>query len=420
MQYFIERDKKNIDGPYSGLQIEAKLNAGEISIHTQLRSVGAQGWITVGDYLEQKKNGPANEPAGPEPQAPPVAAPSDGLELDFESVSDPVIERQQLLALPNPQHMDPLVKAALDIDKKRRSTQTPESGIRRTSSGSLPQSIPAELPSGLSEKKLNGDGPQPVPSKGSRFSMAGIIWPTTLMVCIGLGLYFFSDNVIQVGPDYDEQSSVVILLHGAGAQADDLVSLGKSLRQKTDPKVTFLLPEGIRRYGSGAYGWINKRLRADSMDVFVAQVKEEREEAADYIEDIISDVHSDGVPLERIAVGGFSQGAVIAVDVLTSQGIGSKIGAGLIFSGGLFKEGDHVPDVKPTDDRSNMMLFVSYGLSDNVVKRDFSKNVVRSFRRGGHKVRFLEFDGGHTINEEAENGAIAMLKKWISAANPAE
>ena len=415
MQFFVERNNQ-IDGPYSGLQIEALLNSGEISVHTQLRTVGAEGWMTVAEYLKNKdtmaeaENKSASSGGDPNPSN----DSSGGLELDFEAVSSPAIDRQKLPGLANSAQADPLVAAALELDKKRRGIDAvisdepdhtlplPQHTVNAPITNPALQAVPPPSPDEKPQEIVTSS------RTGRRFSVTGLVWPIVLVMAIGLSVYIFSDKVTRVGPAYGPDSHVLFLLHGAGAPADDLLSLGQVFRRQAGQNLTIVLPQGDHRYGSSGYGWTDRRSRSDSKEGLEKLIKEDRLDSVHQIEELIAEAHKEGVPLEHIAVGGFSQGAAIAFDVITSKGIGAKIGAALLFSGGGWEA-----DLDSLEDRSPLRVFVSHGMSDRVLSNAFSRNVVRGLRQGGHTVRYYEFEGGHTIPEQVEERASELLIKWM-------
>jgi phospholipase/carboxylesterase len=101
----------------------------------------------------------------------------------------------------------------------------------------------------------------------------------------------------------------------------------------------------------------------------------------------------------RLAVSGFSDGASYALSL------------GLI-NGDLFS---HVIAFSPgmmqvTDRRGSPRLFVSHGVYDTVLAiGSCSRHLVPLLQRGGYKVRYEEFGGGHEVPDEICREALEWL-----------
>jgi predicted esterase len=116
-----------------------------------------------------------------------------------------------------------------------------------------------------------------------------------------------------------------------------------------------------------------------------------RAQARNVVMDIVKDLRSQGVADERIYVGGFSQGATVALDVVLSAE-GAKLGGLISLSGGALDL-----DLSPLNGRAKLHAFVSHGTSDHVINNSFSKSLVTALQHSGHEVQFVEFEGDHAI-----------------------
>ncbi len=99
----------------------------------------------------------------------------------------------------------------------------------------------------------------------------------------------------------------------------------------------------------------------------------------------------------RVMAAGFSDGASYALSLgITNGELFSSV---LAFSPGFAAPGR--PEGSPR-------LFVSHGTGDPVLPIDAtSRKLVPRFRRSGYDVRYVEFDGGHTVPPEIARGAVA-------------
>ena len=165
----------------------------------------------------------------------------------------------------------------------------------------------------------------------------------------------------------------LVLLHGWGADADDLLDLGEHLAGPEIELVALRAPEphpmGVGRqwYDLQQTDWPGlPPARQALRQRFLAL--------------------NDSLPLERTAVLGFSQGAAMALDVASGLPI-----AGLIACSGY----PH-PGWAPAGPLSRVLL--THGDQDPVVPPAASGEVLRLLRQGGARADVLSFPGGHTID----------------------
>jgi len=121
------------------------------------------------------------------------------------------------------------------------------------------------------------------------------------------------------GVDIHEASAAMILLHGRGATAQEILFLADLLKL---PDFAFLAPQ------AGGNSWYPYRFT-----VRVARNEPFLTSALDMITDIIGQVEESGIPLERIVLGGFSQGACLVSEYAVRYP--ARYGGLLVFSGGL-------------------------------------------------------------------------------------
>lgn len=123
------------------------------------------------------------------------------------------------------------------------------------------------------------------------------------------------------GAALKDVAGVVVLVHGRGASAEDILGLAPMLAGP-ELKLAFLAPQA-----AGAE-WYPQSFLA------------EREENEPYlssalrkIETMVEAVIAAGVPRERIVIGGFSQGACLTSEFLATRP--GRYAAGLAFTGGV-------------------------------------------------------------------------------------
>jgi predicted esterase len=104
---------------------------------------------------------------------------------------------------------------------------------------------------------------------------------------------------------------------------------------------------------------------------------------------------------ERVAVGGFSDGASYALSLgLTNGSLFRRI---IAFSPGF---------MNPSRAEGKPDIFISHGVADRVLPIDIcSRTIVPRLERAGYKVDYVEFDGGHTVPPDLAHRAYQALAK---------
>ena len=170
----------------------------------------------------------------------------------------------------------------------------------------------------------------------------------------------------------------IILIHGWGADADDLLSLGKEITDRInfDYEVISLRAPGLHPSGQGRqwYGlyphdWNEAELEVDKLLVTLKKFD------------------TKDIPLKKTILLGFSQGAAMVIDV------GSKLNLGLIVACSGYPHptwliGEKYPP-----------LIISHGLFDDVVPIEASRIIYKKVKSESSKLcELIEFDGFHQID----------------------
>lgn len=122
-----------------------------------------------------------------------------------------------------------------------------------------------------------------------------------------------------MGAPLDQAKGAVVLIHGRGASAADILGLAPAMAA---PGVAFLAPE------AAGHAW--------SPNSFLAP-REQNEpwvsSALEKVGAVVESAHTAGVPYERIVICGFSQGACLSTEFVASHP--RRYGALIAFTGGL-------------------------------------------------------------------------------------
>ena len=180
------------------------------------------------------------------------------------------------------------------------------------------------------------------------------------------------DGYLYVPPTYRAGSPapLAVLLHGAGEDARDGLAL---LRAQADAAGLILLAPT-----SHEYTWdllVGRRYGPDVVALDRA------------LEHGFSRCAVDS---ERVAVGGYSDGASYALSLGIANG--DLFTHVLAFSPGF---------LAPPGQRGRPRIFVSHGTRDGWLPIDrCSRTIVPQLQRAGYEVRYREFEGGHVVPPE--------------------
>ena len=210
------------------------------------------------------------------------------------------------------------------------------------------------------------------------------------------------DVHIAGGPDREGggKGPVVILLHGFGAPGDDLVSLWRTLRVPDDVRFVFpvaplKLDEGLP---DGRAWWML------DLDLIARQAAEGRGRDIEAVPDglvaarermlaMLDDLdRHEGLSRNRVFLGGFSQGAMLACDTVLRT---PRPFAGLIILSGSIIARPEWEARWPA--RKGLPVFQSHGTDDPLLPHDTAAKLKDILIRHGLAVTWSEFRGGHEI-----------------------
>ena len=172
----------------------------------------------------------------------------------------------------------------------------------------------------------------------------------------------------------------IILMHGWGADSDDLLTFGKEMTEKInlDFEVISLRAPGLHPSGQGRqwYGLYPHDWNAAELEV-------------NKLLGTLKKFDTDQISLRKTILLGFSQGAAMAIDA------GFKLNLGLIVACSGYPHPNWVPGEKCPP------LIVSHGLFDDVVPIDASRIVYERVKSKTYKFcELVEFDGIHQIDSK--------------------
>lgn len=190
-------------------------------------------------------------------------------------------------------------------------------------------------------------------------------------------------NIVTAGKPVNEAKKVLIMLHGRGASANDILSMSLYLNVKN---YALLAPQAT---GNSWY--------PHSFIAPIAQNEPWLSSALLLISEIVSDLNSRGFTSENIYLTGFSQGACLTLEFAARNA--TKYGGVAAFSGGLI--GDKIYTENYKGSFNNTPVFIGSGNPDFhiPVERVYaSTNILKSMNADVTEKIYNNM--GHTINED--------------------
>jgi predicted esterase len=205
--------------------------------------------------------------------------------------------------------------------------------------------------------------------------------------------------VIAAGTQLEEAHAAMILIHGRGATAQSILEL---TREFTAEGFAYFAPQaaGDQWYPNGFMQPIESN--QPGLDSALA-----------FVDDIVNHITEGGIPLERVMLLGFSQGACLATEysARNAQRYGGVVG----LSGGLIG-----PDGTPRDYKGSLQSTpVFLGCSDvdaHIPKERVNHSAEVLERIGGDVTKRLYPGMGHTVNQDEINAVNAMMGGVLATA----
>jgi phospholipase/carboxylesterase len=198
-------------------------------------------------------------------------------------------------------------------------------------------------------------------------------------------------------------TSAVLLLHGYGSNADDLIDLAPILAE-TLPHTAFYSPNAPEPCEMGPYGrqWFSLMNRTPAE--YLAGVQR----AAPSLQQMITDVSDElKLPLSKIALVGFSQGSMMSLYV--APRLPYALGAVVGLSGALVG-----PELLTAEVRSKPPILLAHGQMDPVVPYAALPMAEASLKLAGLAVETITRPMmAHNIDEEVLTGSARFLKEKL-------
>lgn len=206
------------------------------------------------------------------------------------------------------------------------------------------------------------------------------------------------DLVHKVRPAAGDPQGALILLHGRGADENDLFPLLDMIDPES--RLVGVCPGGPLALPPGGRHWYAvRRVGYPDPDTFLPTFTT----LSAWVDAFLSDA---GVDLSRTIVGGFSQGAVMSYAL--------ALGPGRTRPSGLLAFSGFIPEVDGFEladrDLDGWPVAIGHGIYDPVITVDFGRSAKLMLERAGAAVTYRESPMAHTIDPQY----LADLRSWVA------
>ena len=210
-----------------------------------------------------------------------------------------------------------------------------------------------------------------------------------------------------------EGNLTVVLLHGFGAPGDDLAGLADVIPFPDGSTLVF--PEALHDMVDlagpmyrGARAWWMIDMARLEVAINTGAIRDLTNEVPDGLAEARSAVIAmlDALDAKRLVLGGFSQGAMLSLDVALRDSKRNIEGL-VLMSGTLVAEREWTPLMKA---RAGLPVFQSHGTADPILPYQIAEKLRDTLTREGLNVTFERFAGGHGIPP----AVMARLGEWFS------
>lgn len=203
--------------------------------------------------------------------------------------------------------------------------------------------------------------------------------------------------VLVAGAPLKQARAAMILIHGRGASAEDILSLADELAA---PELVYLAPQAAHS------AWYPNRFIAP-----VASNEPWLSSALAVVSSLLAQVAAAGIPAERTLLLGFSQGACLALEFVARNP--ARYGGVLALSGALIENGDQSRGYSGSLADTPILLGCSD--VDFHIPRERVERSAKLLQEQGASVDLRLYPGmGHTVNQDELTTAQAIVRDVLA------
>src|SRR3954449_7078043 len=200
------------------------------------------------------------------------------------------------------------------------------------------------------------------------------------------------------GRDDSAELPLVVVLHGRGADANDLADLAPFL----DHGYRFIFPNAPKPFEpmpgySFGFTWF------DGWPAERNSIVESRQLLLTFLEELTAKF---ATPRGKIVLCGFSQGGLMSIDVGFRTNV--ELAAIVVMSGALYED-------DPPPFRNDLPVLIVHGTEDDVIPVLAARRARRVLEDHGVNVDYQEFPMGHQVSEESMAAVADFMAKKLGS-----
>lgn len=204
-----------------------------------------------------------------------------------------------------------------------------------------------------------------------------------------------SQPVLRAGAPLDQARAALILVHGRGSTAGDILALAKALNQ---PEIAYLAPQ------AAGYTWYPQRF-------LVPQAANQPwlSSALAALQSVLDTVQAAGIPARRTLLLGFSQGACLALEFAVRRSL--RLGGVAGLSGGLIGLDEEVQAAGAGASLDGTPILLGCSDSDPHIPLGRVHLTAQTLQRTGAQVDLRIYPGmGHEVCSDELDAVMNMLE----------
>jgi phospholipase/carboxylesterase len=186
------------------------------------------------------------------------------------------------------------------------------------------------------------------------------------------------------------------MLHGIGSDENDIFNASAAFAM-TFAVCAYRAPFP---YGPGGYSWFGMEIGPNGVTCDVEQARQSREAISNRIIEASVGMRT---PEANMIIGGFSQGAIMAANILLAY-------PGR-FAGGLFMSGAYVPELHQGEKMDHEPVLIQHGTKDPVIPLPMGRKFKDEMKALGFQVDHKEYVMGHSVIPVSLSDAQSWLRK---------
>ena len=216
-----------------------------------------------------------------------------------------------------------------------------------------------------------------------------------------------NDDII-LTPKNIEPTSILIFLHGLGDTGDGYIATFNSSEKPIPESMKVILPTAplspVTLYNDQEMrSWFNVKNYKNEEDISKEEFQNNSKRINDIINREVKNVNGD---YKKIFIGGFSQGACIALNV--GLNFEKELGGIIVFSGILFPFCTN--NIK--EEKLDIPIYIGHGINDDIISVKLAKMSYEYLSTKGYKnITIYDFYMGHCVNPQE----LIDMKEFINS-----